>query len=473
MDTRSKIRTPGQGSDSATPPENLESRAQELATKEFELREIERSMREKEARLRSQEASLLQKLDEIDASKRNLEKEIENFHHKMATRELEITAREREAGKRWNDSDVTPIEAPTQITPREPIAPIYPGYAAPVNRAPNNASDESPAPRVSFREATESVPYFDGYNIPFTQFTSACRRAQEVIPSSAERNLTKLLINKLGKRAYYTVADEPCDTVTELIDLLHDVFGTRKTIDQYRGELGAIYIKPGEHMVDYIYRVKDLRTAILDAERRERGRVDPQFLAEIDGLTARSFCQGLPMEYRNLMGPETRQRFTAAFAAAKAIAKEKEIDKQRFEPKPRERDTRYAAPIGRPVAHSTPLRSDRANYRNDNPRREFPHRETTRDLRNSSNDAPRRSPDSRELRPSDKFCRYCKNRGHEIDECRKRQYNNARKNESGNDNGPSGRRDGTRTDEMSKTRPVRPINVEGEEENDSDHESQS
>jgi len=465
-----KARTPGQGNESATPLESLESRAQELATKEFELREIERSMREKEARLRSQEASLLQKFDEIENSKRNLEKEMKNFHHKMTTRELEISAREREIGKRWNDSDVTPIEATTQAAPREPVAPIYPGYAAPMNRISANAYDDSPPPKVSFREATESVPYFDGYNISLAQFTSACRRAQDVIPPSAERNLTKLLINKLGRKAYYAVADEPCDTVTELIDLLSDAFGTRKTIDQCRGELSTIYIKPSEDMLDYICRVKDLRSTIIDAERREKGRVEPQFLAEIDGLTARSFCQGLPMEYRIQMGPETRLRFTDAFTAAKAIAKQKEIDKQRFEPKPR--DTRYAAPIGRPVAHSTPLRSDRLNYRNDNPRRELPRKETVRESRNSGDDNPRRNPEPRDLRPNDKFCRYCKNRGHNIEECRKRQYNNARKNESGNGSGPSGRRDGTRTDETPKTRPVQPINVE-EEENDSDRESQS
>jgi len=257
METRGKTKTSGQGSESATPPENLELRAQELATKEFELREIE-SMREREARLRSQKASLLQKLDEIEASKRTLEKEMESFHHKMATRELEVFAREREIGKRWNDSDVTPIEATARTTPCEPTAPIFPGYAAPINRAPINNFDESPAPKVSFREATEFVPYFDGYNIPFAQFTSACRRAQDVIPPSAERNLTKLLINKLGRRTYYA-ADEPCDTVTELIDLLSDAFDTCKIPEQCRGELSMIHIKPGEHMLDYICRVKDLR----------------------------------------------------------------------------------------------------------------------------------------------------------------------------------------------------------------------
>jgi len=472
MDTRSKVKAPGQGGESTTSSENLESRAQELATKEFELREIERSMREKEARLRAQETSLLQKLDEIEVSKRTLEKEKENFQHKMTTRELEVSAREREMGKRWNDSDVTPIEATAHNlnTPREPIA-NYPGYIAPATRAPTGFFDDSP-PKVSFREATETVPHFNGYNIPLAQFMGACRRAQDVVPPSAERNLTKLLINKLGGRAYYAVADEPCDTVTELIDLLSVVFGTRKTLDQYRGELSMVHIKPGEHIVDYICRVKDLRTAVLDAERKEKGHIDPQFLAEIDGLTARSFCQGLPLEYRIQMGPETRQRHTAAFAAAKIIAKDQEMDKQRFEPKPR--DTRYAAPIGRPVAHSTPLRSDRSNYRTDNQRRETPRRDAPRDSRNSNNSNPRGNPDQRDSRPNDKICRYCKNRGHDIEECRKRQYNNARKNESGNGNSPSGRRDGTRTDETTRTRPVQPISVEVEEEqSDSDHGSQS
>jgi len=120
-------------------------------------------------------------------------------------------------------------------------------------------------------------------------------------------------------------------------------------------------------------------------EKKRDGSI-PQFLAEIDSFTAKSFCQGLPMEYRIQIGAETRLRFTDAFTAAKVIAKQKELDKQRFKPKPRERDVRYAAPIGRPVAHSTPLRLDRPNYRNDNLRREFPRRETTHDSRDSSND---------------------------------------------------------------------------------------
>lgn len=100
--------------------------------------------------------------------------------------------------------------------------------------------------RVSFREATESVPSFDGYNIPLTQFARACRRAKDIVSPHSEYHLTKLIINRLRGRAYYAVEDEPCDSITQLLDLLNGAFGSPKTIDQYRGELSACYLKSGE-----------------------------------------------------------------------------------------------------------------------------------------------------------------------------------------------------------------------------------
>jgi len=113
----------------------------------------------------------------------------------------------------------------------------------------------------------------------------------------------------------------------ELIDLLTGAFGSSKTADQYRGELSTIYLKPNEHILDYISRVKDLRTDIPDMERRDKKRLDSHFVAEIDSLMARSFFEGLPLDYRLQIPPEMRQRHTVAFALAKTIAKRQEIDK--------------------------------------------------------------------------------------------------------------------------------------------------
>ncbi|KYQ49518.1 hypothetical protein ALC60_11412 [Trachymyrmex zeteki] len=311
MDTRSKKPT----TESST--EALDAKARELATREYELQQIERTLLEKERRMKQHETANEQRAAAMEHDRRNLDRERDQIVSKAS--ELEL--REKKVEKRWHDFETTRLEDSASNIPRENK---QSRNLIPHHTRSNNSYDEIPSPKVSFKEATDSVPHFDGYNIPLAQFTRACRRARDIIPASGERNLTKLLINKLSKRAYYAVEDEPCNSVTDLIDLLTDAFGTAKTLDQYRGELSIIYFQPGEHILDYISRVKDLRTAILDAERREHGGLDDHFIAEIDNLTTRSFYEGLPLDYRLQVSPLTHPRHTDMFAVAKAIAKRQE-----------------------------------------------------------------------------------------------------------------------------------------------------
>ncbi|KYQ49769.1 hypothetical protein ALC60_11154 [Trachymyrmex zeteki] len=487
MDTRSKK----PANDPST--ETHDAKACELAMREFELQQIERGLQERERRMRQQEVANEQRATTMEHDRRNLDRERDQMISKVS--ELEV--REKEVEKRWQDFETTRLEDSASNIPRETKQSR--NFTSHPIRS-NNSYDEIPSPKVSFKEATDSVPHFDGYNIPLAQLTRACRRARDIIPASGERNLTKLLINKLSKRAYYAVEDEPCNSVTDLIDLLTDAFGTAKTLDQYRGELSIIYLKPGEHILDYISRVKDLRTAILDAERREHGELDNHFIAEIDNLTTRSFYEGLPLDYRLQVSPLTHPRHTDMFAAAKAIAKRQELDKQRFETHPRydrEKETRPLNPIGKPLAHSTPHKTnhlDRYNYPRETlgrrdysydvrnhelpqntprnyyppryePRRDVPrtnnyterfdrNRDNTRNEFNRGND--RRTND----RAEQPVCKYCKNFGHTIDECRKRQYNNHQHERSGNLSGPSGHRSQNPTDEKRNTRPIRIVETE-------------
>lgn len=465
------------------------------AISDTEMRILEQKLREKEALLRTQDQQLRDQRAELDAARKRLEIEREE----LSLRELEIAERQREITKKWPDN--SDAAHPMQHT--FPIDHVSGGQYAyltcpPVPRANSGEPIEANVqmPKITFREATESVPIFDGYNISLQQFTRACRRARELVPSSAERNLTKFLIAKLRNRAYYAVEDEPCDTVTQLIDLLTGAFGSPKTIDQYRGELSTIYLKPHEHVIDYISRVKDLRTSILDTERRDKGSLDPHFISEVDGLTARSFCEGLPLEYRLQMRAEARQSYTEAFATAKMIAKRQELDRQRYEPRYREnrdRDNRRVNPIGNPLAHSTPRRSEQSNYRRENqesrtdpsnrysPARpnsyyrgnqpksnEASEKQGSRlDSGSSPNNYSRSAGREANSNNSNKFCRYCKNAGHEIEECRKRQYVNSQRRESGNSNGPPGPSGTARADETRKARPVNPINVEETSEDES------
>lgn len=481
MDTRSKKPI------NDTNVETHELKTRDINTREFEIQQIERAIQERERRLKQHELAYEQRMTTMERDR-----------DQMTARFSELESREREMEKKWQELENTRLEESN--IPRENKTSRH--SALPFVR--DSASfEEIPSPKVSFREATDSVPHFDGYNIPLAQFTRACRRARDIIPISGERNLTKLLINKLSKRAYYAVEDEPCNSVTDLIDLLTDAFGTAKTLDQYRGELSIIYLKSGEHILDYISRVKDLRTAILDADRHERGETDNHFIASTNGLTARSFYEGLPLEYRLQINPTTHPQYTDMFAAAKAIAKRQELDKQRLEPRTRydrERETRPLNPIGKPLAHSTPQRFNRPerydyaretpgrrNYHYDIrnhepprnvPRENYPPRyESRREIpptnrytdrydrnrENTRNEYKQNNDQRTNNRTAQPMCKYCKNLGHTIEECRKRQYNNSQREQSGNLPGPSGYRNTNPTDEKRITRPVNAIETEEKE----------
>lgn len=390
----------------------------------------------------------------------------------------------------------------------DPYEQDYP-LEAPVNYA-RNSRDLSPRPKVSFREATEGVPIFDGYNVPLQQFIRACRRAREIVPPSSERNLTKLLINKLRERAYYAVEDEPCDSVADLIDLLSGAFGPVKTIDQCRGELSVAFMMPGEHMLDYISRIKDMRSAILDAERRQRGPLYDRVVQKIDDLTARSFCDGLPLSFRIQLTEECRTNLSVAFATAKTLAEREELDRERYKahfknaeswhransnnrnintndqsrPRFTSRDTRQRPENntrGQNYSNNNNARGQNYNnnsnrgqdYNNDNNNRGQRYNNNSNNrAQNYNNNNNYQHPKNRvenqrapvEYKPNNpetghrehKYCNYCKASGHEWRECRKRPSNeNPRQ---GNANGPSNHRDEPRAG-PSQTRPVRIIDA--------------
>ncbi|CAD1468296.1 unnamed protein product, partial [Heterotrigona itama] len=56
---------------------------------------------------------------------------------------------------------------------------------------------------------------------------------------------------KLTGRAYSVINGEDCETVERLCSFLEKAFAPRKDIDDMRGERAEIYMKKGEHILDY------------------------------------------------------------------------------------------------------------------------------------------------------------------------------------------------------------------------------
>lgn len=469
---------------------------------EAELEEHRLQLAKKENQLREQAAHFERRREEFELEKHEVEQEMNLIREGLTAREQELTGRTAST----SEPQAAPLNMHNELIReidylRAEVERIK-GIGSPRTHGPglherfgySDNPNDSLAPRVSYREALEAVPSFDGRNVTLNQFLQACRRAKDLLPPSSERNLTRLLINKLRGRAYSAVEDEPCDTITQLGDLLSSAFGSAKTIDQYRGELSCIHLLPREHILDYIGRVKTLRGSIIDAERRSRG-ITQDFAREIDMFTARSFCEGLPLEFRLQLGTDHYKDPFAAFSRAKELAARREKDLERFggitrseslpertppsSPKGTAPPRNYAPAYTRRefergplVSRPPPLQPRMNTYpisqtsrigntswrTSDNRDRGSPRPYAPRDVTRAEN---RHDTSHRQYPRADdssvKICRYCKARGHVIEECRKRQYNNSRR-EQGNGNPPPGTADGPRAGiPRESTRPVNAI----------------
>ncbi|KAI4473421.1 hypothetical protein M0804_015361 [Polistes exclamans] len=125
----------------------------------------------------------------------------------------------------------------------------------------------APLPHLSqssfkLRELIEQVPNFDGHNVPVTQFTRACRRALESLPANfsaeMETSLTRLLLSKLSGHANLLIEGLRTNKVECLIEKLKDAFLPLRGSNYYRGQLATEFMRPGEHMLDYFSRIKEL-----------------------------------------------------------------------------------------------------------------------------------------------------------------------------------------------------------------------
>lgn len=271
-----------------------------------------------------------------------------------------------------------------------------------------------PQPSLKLRDVLPNIPSYDGYRISIYQFARACERARNLLPKSQETALVQLIINKLEGDAYQVAESGQYHTITELLDKLKTIFAPSKTVAQYRGELANIYKYPNETILKYAARVKDLYTAITDCHRRQRQSLDTDFILEINEETRLAFISGLPselivrMEYRTINNLDEAIEWAVKLAGI--------IEHEKIREKIHNRVTPHNAQTSREVPrHIPPNNTSRTNH----PPPPIP--------RPSTFEQPTVSPNT---------CKYCKNVGHDISNCRKLAYRKAQQNQqSGNENG--------------------------------------
>lgn len=269
---------------------------------------------------------------------------------------------------------------------------------------------------IRLKDVVDSIPKYDGHKISVFHFTKMCERALEMIPQYQEYHLVQLIINKLQGHAYAAIEGTEYTTVFELTRRLKRIFGSNKTVDQYRGELANIYMKPNENIFDYIERVKELRAAIIDGETNTTGYIDEITKDNIEHTVTTSFINGLPSDLLIRVKLERSHTFEDAFITAIQLSKTLEAENARKRITPSYKsNTSPRADFSNNLGPSRSF-TNHTNYPQQSTQPPTPQNTTTPFIKPLIPGRP--GPNY----PVEKICRYCKNPGHLINECRKLAY---------------------------------------------------
>lgn len=434
---------------------NVKSRA-EGQQADAERMLLEKAQEQREQRLREQEARLEKELAEFEKAKGSVVSA-----DTVAKLVGEMAAMREQLSKLLVRED-TPAPSTSYTQPRTQAPPTPPRSEVLLRLSETNSNhpddihEQSQQTAFSIREAVEFVPTFDGKNIPVLNYIRECQLAKDLIPPNLECSLTRHLVNRLKGRASLALKGRSCTSITHLCEILRNSFSPHRTIGQYRAELSGVLQGPNEDILEYENRVNDLRAIILDMERINQAGPPLHTRAEIDTLALQSFCDGLLPDIRDRMRPEDKHSLTAAYDRAREIYRQQQIDKERYQQTPRHtrNDKRNAHSTQESKKCDTCGKTGHV---------------TSNCWHNPENKATNPSPKSETHTPgsqnlsssNDKFCRYCKKPGHEIHECRKRQYNNKSREQG---NGRSSSTQSGTSQEEPATRPVRSIQVTTPEE---------
>ncbi|CAG5096807.1 Protein of unknown function, partial [Cotesia congregata] len=136
----------------------------------------------------------------------------------------------------------------------------------------------TPNQNISLTDALSFFPKFEGNPSELIDFLNCCKEAKSVLPEAAEGNLTKLIYgSKLGAKVKTSLNIAVPVTIAGLTSELKKIYVPNKTLFQLQGELGRMYQKDTESVVEFVNRLRKKGREIMDGEKfpfRQANRVE-------------------------------------------------------------------------------------------------------------------------------------------------------------------------------------------------------
>lgn len=291
-------------------------------------------------------------------------------------------------------------------TSRPPVAPSIPS-SPPVLRTQSVQDTPFEQSPIKLKDAIDTIPKYDGHKMSVFHFSKICERALQLIPQYHEYHLVQLIINKLQGHAYSAVEGIEFHSVFELTRRLKRIFGPNKTTDQYRGEFANIYMRYNEDIFDYVTRVKELYSILIDCETDITGYISNEKKDELNHTAMTNFINGLPSDLLVRVKLEGCYDFEDSIATAIQLSKTIETEAARKRPSQSIRQPRADFPQLSPRQSDNVKRNDGISAQPQILQRSF----------------------IKPLIPGQpgpnfptKVCHFCKTPGHFMRECRKFAY---------------------------------------------------
>lgn len=313
-----------------------------------------------------------------------------------------------------------------------------------------------PVSYVSLRDAAETILPFDGKNMPVSQFTNSCLHAKNMVSPGAEYGLVQMIKNKLVGPALRVALSGEYNDVESLLAVIKTRFAPVYSSSQLHGELSKVTQHPDESVVDYGSRVSMILQQLKSCYQTENPIQAVQFTNSAEINAIKNFLTGLKTDiYTRLYSREPIDLNHAIESAIKAEAEYSEHAQRMKITEGLIQSIRcnnclgyghnsYSCSTVNPLAQVTHVQwqpkictfckksgHTRAECRALQPRnlnhRNIPLNNMNRNIQYNNNRANRQNFGT--FRNNNVICHYCKNLGHSIEQCRKRQYNNNPRNQ--------------------------------------------
>ena len=283
--------------------------------------------------------------------------------------------------------------------------------------------------------ALAMVPTFDGKNL--FKFIKACKRLESQIPRHAQADAVTLLKTKVSDSAFVSIEHLEFDDIKDFVSRIRQVFAPHQTSNYFRGKLAALARQSNESILDFISRVSELKTAIIECTCAEKYQ-DTLSVTQLDDIEREimsGFKLGLPPFFR-IQLDKNALTLQQLFDDAIRVDKQEESDREKY---------RGTLTHNR-VAEKRPEGEKRYDFYHRNDERRFDGRNTGRNYeqrlpqqgrvehpnpgnkvnfpRNQNSENFHRN-DREYRRPPynpEATCSYCKRVGHEVSDCRTKRY---------------------------------------------------